>query len=265
MTSLPEKLRRGLRTHIVGREIHCHDLVTSTNDVAWELAKAGADEGTVVFAEEQAHGRGRLGRNWWSSRGKGILMSVVLRPLKHDSIVPVTTIIGALAAADAIRAAAQLPAMIRWPNDILIGDRKVGGILVEAQAGRRELVLGIGIDVAAWTGADRASMPTDVAEAATSLSDAAGEDLDRLALTRALLRKLDRWYQVKLDGDFDSINQRWRELSATLGQRLKLEEHGRIYEGTVIDIDVRFGLALRLERGAIRQFRGEHVSVIHHG
>lgn len=258
-----EQVRRGLATRIVGREIHAYDLVTSTNDVVWELAGRGAEEGTVVFAEEQTRGRGRLGRTWWSPRGKGIWMSVLLRPPVREGVVPMTTIIGALATADAIRSAARLPAMIRWPNDVIIEEKKAAGVLVEARVGSagRELVLGIGIDV----NAGAAEMPEEIAGLATSLSEAAGEEIDRPELARAVLQELDRWYQIKLDGDAEAVNRRWRELSATLGHRITLEERGRRYEGDVVDVDIRLGLALRLGRGGIRHFRGEHVSVIDHG
>ena len=239
-----------------------YDLVISTNDVAWELADRGSAEGTVVLAEEQTRGRGRLGRSWWSPRGRGIWMSVLLHPPTPEGAVPITTIVGALATADAIRETTRLPAMIRWPNDIIIDGRKVAGILVESRHGPRghEVVLGIGLDVSAA----EAEMPQDIAGLATSLSEALGERVDRVALARQLLTDLDRWYQVKLDRNIDRINQHWRELSATLGQRIVLEENGRRYEGEVADLDVTDGRALRLGRGNIRHFRGEHVSVIEH-
>lgn len=256
-------LKSGLATRIVGREIHARDLVVSTNDVLWELAKHGSEEGTVVFAEEQTAGRGRFGRNWWSPRGKGIWMSVLLRPPTREGTVPMTTIIGALATAEAVRSTTLLSAMIRWPNDILVEGRKVAGVLVEARTGRngRELVLGIGIDV----NARQAEMPDDIADLAISLSEATGEPVDEPGLAKVLLHELDRWYQVKLSGDIEAINRRWRELSATLDRRIVLDEHGRRYEGNVIDVDARLGLALRLDRGGIRHFRGEHVTVIRHG
>jgi len=260
--SAVKALKDGLATRIVGREIHARGLVASTNDVLWELADRGAEEGTVVFAEEQTAGRGRLGRSWWSPRGKGIWMSVLLRPPASDGTVPMTTIVGALATAEAVRSTTRLPAMIRWPNDILVEGKKAAGVLVEARTGRngRELVLGIGVDVNAM----QAEMPDDIADLAVSLSEAAGEPVDEPGLAKALLGELDRWYQVKLGGDIEAINRRWRELSATLDHRIVLEEHGRRYEGNVIDVDVRLGLALRLDRGGIRHFRGEHVSVVRH-
>jgi len=256
-------LRRRLPTRIVGREIHTYPLVTSTNDVLWELADQGAEEGTVVFAEEQTGGRGRMGRSWWSPRGRGIWMSVLLRPPTPEGAVPMTSIIGALATADAVRSITRLPAGIRWPNDVLVADRKVAGVLVERRrlAHGREVVLGIGVDVEG----SPADMPEGLADVAVSLSEAAGEPVDRLALARALLVELDRWYRTKLDRDIASINRRWRSSSVTLGRRAVVEEHGRRYAGEVIDVDVRFGLALRLDSGSIRHFRGEHVTVVEHG
>jgi len=261
--SFSKKVRQGLKTQIVGREIHAHKLVVSTNDVIWELADRGAAEGTVVFADEQTRGRGRLGRTWWSPRGQGIWMSVLLRPPARGGSVPMTTVVGALAVADAILAETRLPARIRWPNDVILDGKKVAGVLVEARerpAGR-ELVLGIGINVLGG----QSDMPSEFAGLATSLSEAAGREIERTAIARALLRELDRWYQIKLEGNADAVNERWRELSATLGSRIVLEEQGRRYEGDVIDVDVRLGLALRLSRGTIRNFRGEHVSVLRHG
>lgn len=258
-----ENLTRDLGARIVGRDIRVFDLVISTSDVVWQLADQGAEEGTAVFAEEQTRGRGRLGRSWWSPRGKGIWMSVLLRPPVTAETVPMTTIIGALAAAEAILATTRLPARIRWPNDVVVERKKVAGALVEARqaAGGRELVLGIGVDV----NIARRELPEEIAHLATSLSEAAGERINRLELARELLRRLDRWYQVELEQDIEAINERWRALSATLGEWIVLDEEGRRYEGTVADVDVRFGLALRLSRGNIRHFRGEHVTVIQHG
>jgi BirA family biotin operon repressor/biotin-[acetyl-CoA-carboxylase] ligase len=256
----PAAIRKGLRSRLIGREVIVRQAVPSTNDIALELAEAGADEGLAVFAEEQTAGRGRLGRTWWSPRGGGLWLSILLRP-RSDGGVPIVTIVGALGVADAIRSETGLPAMIRWPNDVLVDGRKVSGVLVEARqrAGGPALVLGIGLDV----GVARAAMPPELANVAVSLSDALGRPVDRVAMARSLLAALDRWYRIALDGDLAAINDRWRELSATLGETITLCEHARTYHGTVIDVDVRLGLALRLDRGAVRHFRGEHVSLVH--
>jgi BirA family biotin operon repressor/biotin-[acetyl-CoA-carboxylase] ligase len=257
-----EAIRSGLRARQIGRDIIVRQWVTSTNDIAWELADAGADEGLVVFAEEQTAGRGRLGRSWWSPRGGGLWMSVLLRPSGWDGTVPIVTIIGALAVADAVRERTDLPAMIRWPNDVLVDDRKIAGVLVEARqtTAGRALVAGIGIDV----GLAQAELPPELVKLAVSIAAALGKPVNRVAIARAVLESLDRWYRVALDGDLDAVNGRWRELSVTLGRTVTLEEHGRRYRGTVIDVDVRLGLALRLDRGAVRHFRGEHVSLVAH-
>ncbi len=258
--SLLKELERGLPTRVIGRKVRVYDVVTSTNDLLWELSDRGAEEGTAVFADGQTHGRGRLGRSWWSPTGKGIWMSVLLRPPTAEGAVPMTTIVGALATADAVRATTRLPALIRWPNDILVRGKKAAGVLVEARAAPngRILVLGIGIDV----NASRSEMPQDIAKLATSLSEEANEEINRLELAKSLLGELDRWYQIELEQDTETINQRWRSLSATLGSRIVLEQGRQRYEGTVFDVDVRFGLALRLDRGGIKHFRGEHVTVL---
>ena len=258
-----DELARGLETAVIGRRIYVFDLVISTNDVLWELADRGAEEGTAVFAEEQTRGRGRLGRSWWSPRGRGIWMSVLLRPPLREESIPMTTILGALAASDAIHAVTMLPVAVRWPNDVLVEGRKAAGVLAEARQSTkgRELVLGIGMNV----NVSRSEMPPEIADAATSLSEATGEPVDRTELARCLLAELNRWYERQLAGQIEEINLRWRALSATLGRNIVLEEHGRRYEGTVIDVDASLGLALRLGRGTIRHFRGEHVTVVKHG
>jgi BirA family biotin operon repressor/biotin-[acetyl-CoA-carboxylase] ligase len=254
------RLKDGLHTRLVGRDIHVYDRVISTNDVLWELAARGAEEGTVVFADEQTAGRGRLGRTWWSPPGVGIWMSVLLKSGSPGGAVPTMTLAGALAVADAVRAETGLDAMIRWPNDVLVAGRKVAGVIVEARAGRShtDLVLGMGVDV----NAAPEDLPPELAGRATSLSAAAGRPVDRLRLARRLLTELDRWEQLELEGETGAIRRRWRELSATLGGRTCVEERGRRYSGTVIDLDAELGLVLRLDRGGIRHFRGEHVGLV---
>ena len=186
-------ISQGIGTRIIGRRIHVFELVISTNDVVWELADRGAAEGTVVFAEGQTGGRGRLGRSWWSPRSKGIWMSVLLRPPRSGGSIPMTTIIGALATADAIRGETNLPAFIRWPNDVLVDGRKVAGVLVEARDGAagRELVLGIGIDV----NIDRAEIPGELAAVAAAAAPVVKDrlldlHLDQLARKGSVKRSI---------------------------------------------------------------------------
>jgi len=131
---LAYEIARGLGTAAIGTQVECHDRVGSTNDLSWQRVYEGAPEGHVTFAEEQAAGRGRMGRTWECRPGNGILMSVVLRPPLAANEGPLLTVMASVATAQAVHERFRLAALIRWPNDITISGRKVGGILVEARS-----------------------------------------------------------------------------------------------------------------------------------
>lgn len=241
-----EAIRSGLRTRGVGRRIICVEVCGSTNDLAWKEAVEGAPEGTVVFAEEQTAGRGRFGRSWVAPRGKAILCSILLRPKIETERVPLVTALGALAVADV----AGPEARIRFPNDVMLGDRKVAGILVEARfvGSRPDLfILGIGLNVNAH--------PPGVN--ATSL----GPEVSRQAKARELLEAVEAWYR-RLEGPLEDFRRPWRERSFILGRRVRVKEAGRGVEGTVEDVDPIDGMVLRLDTGHLRHFRGEHVEYL---
>ncbi|MBM4042537.1 MAG: biotin--[acetyl-CoA-carboxylase] ligase, partial [Planctomycetes bacterium] len=159
-------IRERLGGRWAGAEVRVLTSVTSTSDVAWAWAGAGCPEGTAVFAEEQVRGRGRFGRTWHSPRGRSILVSVVLRPPGEDVSPAHLTALGAVAAAEAIEAEAPLQAEIRWPNDVMLGGRKVAGVLVECRGGRvTPSVIGIGINA----NTRREEFPGELLGVATSL------------------------------------------------------------------------------------------------
>jgi BirA family biotin operon repressor/biotin-[acetyl-CoA-carboxylase] ligase len=243
MRLTPEGIGSGLRTRVIGRRIVCVDVCASTNDLAWKEAMEGAPEGTVVFAEEQTAGRGRFGRSWVAPRGKALLCSILLRPEIDLERVPLVTAVGALAAADV----AGKEARIRFPNDVMLGGRKLAGILVEARfvGSRPDLfVLGIGLNVNAH--------PPGVGAASL------GPGVPREAAARALLEAVEDWYG-RLGGSLRDFRKAWRERSFILGRRVRVKEAGRAVEGTVEDVDPIDGVILRLDTGHLRSFRGEHV------
>lgn len=243
----PESIRARLHTRVVGKRILCVELCASTNDVAWQAALDGAPDGTAVFAEEQTQGRGRLGRTWTSPRGTNLLVSIVLRPRLEIERVPLITALGALAVTDAV----DLPARVRFPNDIVVDGRKLAGILVESRfiSERPDLfILGIGLNVNAH--------PPDLP--ATSLAQEKGREQSRTIVARALLEAVDEWY-ARLDGPLKPWQKAWRERSDLLGREVRIRERGRSTAGTVDDMDPIEGIVLRLASGHVRSFRGEHV------
>lgn len=170
-------------------KLHFSPATQSTNSDAVEAARAGAPHGSVYFADEQMAGRGRGGNAWHSAAGVGIYVSILLRPRMAAARLPLLPLAAGLAAADAVRAVSGLVTDLRWPNDILIGPRKAGGILVEAHTERNALgyaVFGIGINV------HQRSFPLDLATQATSLDLEAGRRIARQPLLAALLKSLER-------------------------------------------------------------------------
>jgi len=201
---------------LLGKSIVYYDSVDSTNTAAYLLAKEGAKEGTVVVAESQKKGKGRLARHWTSPKHKGIYMSIILRPDLTPYEAPKLTLITAVSVCQAIRSATGATTLIKWPNDILIDSKKVSGILIEMEAEQdfvKFIVLGIGINV----NTSRSDLP----KGATSISDEIGSKVDRVELLKAILQSMESNYKIFREQGFQPIRKEWRNLSATLGKRVR--------------------------------------------
>ncbi|NQT20191.1 MAG: biotin--[acetyl-CoA-carboxylase] ligase [Planctomycetes bacterium] len=254
----PDEIREGLGTRIIGRDVIAYDRVASTNDIAWELAEGGAGEGIVVLAEEQSSGRGRLGRRWHSPRG-GLWMSIVVRPDPPEGGATALTMAASVAVARAIRSCPGCHATIRWPNDILLGGMKVAGVLVETRSTgnvQGAFILGIGVDV------NCPEFPEDIKGIATAVSQHASGPVRRAEVARSILQNLDELYLRISDGEHAAIGQEWLAMSSTIGRRITIIQNGRTYKGEVVDMDPIDGLMVRLDRGFVRNFKGEHVAVV---
>jgi len=258
---IAREISRNLHTRVVGGRIIVLDRVGSTNDVAWRETNKGAPDGTAIFAEEQTTGRGRMGRTWIASRESALIMSVVLRPdldAQHGCLMTVTS---AVAVAQALLDGLPIQPRIRWPNDIMIGERKVAGILVESRnlSWGAAYVVGIGLNVSTAP----EDFPADFCRTATCLTREAGVPVDRTAIAQAILQALDRWYRDLNFGDYGRIAQRWRELSSTLGKRVLLIDNGEEWRGRVLDLSLEDGLIVRLDEGLTRIFHPSTVTLRH--
>ena len=207
----------------------------STNRWLLEQAREGAPEGLVAVADHQTAGRGRLGRSWTAPAGASLLTSVLLRPgLAPDSLHLVTTAV-ALAAADACEQVAGVAVELKWPNDLLLGGRKVAGILAEADLagpGRAPaVVVGIGLNVN-WPG----DLPADLAATATSLDRAAAGPVDREQLLVTLLLGLERRYSALLDGGGPDLASEYRSRCSTIGREVRVELADETFSGTATDV-----------------------------
>jgi len=217
---LPSEIQIGLKTKIVGAEMHYHPSVDSTNRVAKALAYHGAQDGTIVVAEEQTFGKGRLERHFYSPRGKGIWFSIILRPNFLPKDAPKCTLMAAVAVAEAMNRF-NLKPEIKWPNDILFDGRKIVGILTEitGELGKISyLVIGVGINV----NISREEFPEDLRDIAASLSEINGENISRVQFFRAVLEEFDKLYLQVSENGFDDVLNRWKKYNVTLGKNIRV-------------------------------------------
>ncbi len=214
-------IEKSLTTRWLGQHvIHYFDVVGSTNTEAKRLAREGAPEGTLIVADAQTKGRGRLGRSWVSPPGTGLYLSIILRPDCPADWLPKLTLTTGIAVASAIRQTGLMP-QLKWPNDILIADRKVGGILTEAVFDRKRInfaVLGIGVNV----NMERNELPISIRNLAISLRLGLGEPLSRIHLIQSLLQQMEQWYESCQTGLFTTILETWCKFDATLGREVEV-------------------------------------------
>ncbi len=238
-------IERELDTRRVGRSVICFDEVDSTNDLAFDSARRPNADGLVVLAESQRRGRGRRGRRWLSSPGAGVLMSVLLldehEKLPHEAL----TIAAGLAVAEGVEAACALAPQVKWPNDVLIDDAKLAGVLVEIRrvSQRRAVVVGIGLNVDATPPAGEVDRP------AACLRDHLGYSPERNEIVRHILRRLDDWTGRILAGRWENLHSAWLARCGMLNRRVSVLCAGRRYDGRVLDIRPLEGLILRCDDG----------------
>lgn len=257
---LLRRARGELKTEFVGRKVLHFEEVTSTNEVAKEMARRGAEEGVVVIAEAQSRGRGRLGRRWISPRG-GVWLTVILRPTISPEAALRMQFITAVSVARAIEETLGLEVEVKWPNDILIHGRKVCGILTESglRGGELEFVaLGVGINA----NIDINAFPEDLRESVTSLREEAKHEVSRRFLLKSLLANLERYYVKFLRGEFDQILDEWRSLTSMLGKRVVVTNLHEKIEGEAVDVDQDGALVIRLDGGPLRRVLSGDATVI---
>ncbi|NLM29170.1 MAG: biotin--[acetyl-CoA-carboxylase] ligase [Methanomicrobiales archaeon] len=251
---LPYEIHKKLRTRTIGKQIRYFDRTASTSWVGKQLAGEIDPEklhGMVIIAEEQTGGFGRLGRAWVSPAG-GIWITIVLKPGIPIDRLFMITMAGSIAIARAIRKEYGLSALIKWPNDIFIGDKKIGGLLLELEAEADAIhyaLLGIGIDA----NISLADLPPNLKDVVTSLHVEVGHEVDRVALLARVLREFELRYQQLEDGEYDSIVREWKSLSLTLEQRVAIRTINKTFEGEAIDIDSHGALIIRRDNGKIER------------
>jgi BirA family transcriptional regulator, biotin operon repressor / biotin---[acetyl-CoA-carboxylase] ligase len=256
----PSLIRPELGENEIGHRMVHYFRADSTNAIAGRMAAEGAPHGTVVVAEEQTAGRGRFGRAWFSEKSSGIYASVVLRPPLAPASAPALTLMAGLAVHRALSASSGLRFDIRWPNDLLVGGKKVCGILTEMSAELDRLhsvVLGIGINV------NHSRMPEELSAIATSLRIEAGKPLSRAHLLVEVLKELEQQYHLLIAEGPAPIARAWAGASSFAeGRRVRVVANGGDYTATTAGLEPTGALRLRREGGElISVVSGEVVEI----
>ncbi|KOS69138.1 biotin--acetyl-CoA-carboxylase ligase [Lysinibacillus contaminans] len=258
----PMQIELFLNTERFGRTIHHFDVVDSTQTIAHKLAQEGAPDGTIVIGEEQTAGRGRMARPWESAHGTGIWMTIIVRPDVTPQQASSYTLVVAVAVSKAIKALYKnVEPAIKWPNDLLINGKKCTGILTEMQAEAdcvQALLVGIGINA----NQVEADFSPEIADIATSLRLAAGEEINRAALVATILQYLEQYTEIFVKESFTSIKKEWEQASCTIGQRIEVTTIRERFEGVASGITDEGVLQLRQDDGTVRTIYSGDVRII---
>lgn len=255
----PLEMEPHLTTKTFGRQYEYTLQVESTNSKARTLAMEGAPQGTVVVAEEQVAGKGRVNRGWYSPYGKGLWFSLILRPSFLPVEAPKCTLMAAVALVKAFRQLGLKTAGIKWPNDILVGTHKLVGILTEMSGTMEEIayiVMGIGINIS--TTEDE--LPDELKGIATSLA-IEGLKVDRREAFAVILQCLENQYNKVLKEGFHSTLEEWKMYSVTLNQEVEVRAPGNTYEGKAIDLDQDGNLLVQRPNGQVERIVAGDVSI----
>jgi BirA family transcriptional regulator, biotin operon repressor / biotin---[acetyl-CoA-carboxylase] ligase len=254
------KIRLGLQTKSLGRVIHYEESVQSTQRIAHVLAGDGASEGTLVIADEQTAGRGRLMREWHSSKGTGIWMSLILKPLLSPQKAPQFTLITAVAVVQAIEEVTDLHPQIKWPNDILIDGKKVTGILTELQAESdkiNSIIIGIGMNV----NHTNEHFPDELQKIATSLAIEQGEPLSRSEIVQKVLERIEALYSMYMKEGFTPVKLLWESYAISIGKKIRARTINGTIEGRALGITDEGVLKIEDSAGTIHQIYSADIEV----
>lgn len=246
----------GLTTEFIGQSVEFLLETDSTNIQALRLARAGAKEGTVVAADSQSKGKGRLGREWISPKGVNLYTSVILRPPTAPHEAQAYSLLSGVALAEAIEECSSIRPTVKWPNDVLLGGLKVGGILLEMSSDTdtiNHLVIGIGVNL----NMDVTDTPEEIRSIATSIYLKSGKKVDRTKFAQLLYSRLEKWYKVILSKGSEPICEAWRAYFDLEGKKVRLssgrDKAGTTTEGICMGIDPDGAILIRTKGGELQR------------
>ncbi|HEC82011.1 MAG TPA: biotin--[acetyl-CoA-carboxylase] ligase [Thermoplasmatales archaeon] len=241
----PEEVCPKLNTKIIGKNLYYFKTLSSTNLYAKELINKGAEEGTVVVADTQTKGKGRKNREWFSPSG-GLWFSVILYPEKlQPNKSMLLTMAASIAVVEAIKTVTETESKIKWPNDVLINNKKVCGILTELDAELDKInhaIIGIGINV-------NNELKKDLKEKATTLRNEVGTKVPRVKLLKTILKHLDENYAELLKGKNDVVRKKWIQYSKIVGKKITVKDENTVIKGVVEKVDEEGYLILQTKEG----------------
>lgn len=244
------------------KDIIVHDSVESTNDMAMSLVtKGGIVPGTVIVADQQTKGKGRLNRTWESPAGMNIYISLIIRPELEPKDSTMLTILAAVAGALAMQRSCNIPVSIKWPNDLVISNRKLGGILTEVRADPDRVaaaVIGMGINV----NMDFKGLPEVIRDIATSVRLETGKNHSRNEIIIQLLKEFELWYNILKNEGKKSLLDAWRKNSSTLGRKISVVIQDVSWSGIAEDIDDNGMLILKMRSGKRKTISSGDISFL---
>jgi BirA family biotin operon repressor/biotin-[acetyl-CoA-carboxylase] ligase len=249
-----QELLEGLTTKVVGNKIFVFEKIDSTNACARTLGDAETPEGAVVVADFQTNGRGRQGRMWVSEPESNLLFSVLLRPSVKIEMAGLLTLYASTAVARAIEQCIGEPVECKWPNDLLLHDKKFCGILLEnsfQQSGLGYAVVGVGINV------NQRSLPPEISGRATSLTLETGREYDRKKVLHSILNEMDSLYGSACKGDFAFVVAEWTRRCLMFGKGVKVQQQDDIMEGMALRLNYDGGLVISTGTGQRTVYAGD--------
>jgi len=249
---LTSEIESGLNCQLLGQSVVSLAETDSTNVLARRLGEEGALEGTVVVADRQSAGRGRLGRRWESPPGINLYCSILLRPKIPVQQAPQLTFLSAVAVVETLKEVCHLSAEVKWPNDILVGGAKISGLLNEMNAETEQIhfvILGVGVNL----NMTEAQFPDILNYPATSVLLETGKPVDRLIFLQAFLQRLDLYYAEFLKEGFSPVRRRWEKLCNMMNMQVEVDQGGGSLCGTVVGLDTEGALRLQLDNGQVER------------
>ena len=246
--------------NLLGKELYIYREVSSTNSVAQFIARSGVPDGTIVMSMSQTSGRGRMKRQWTCPEGKGILMSMVLRPEISIRLVPQLTLLCGVVVAETIKKVTGCATGIKWPNDIVMSGKKVCGILAQSSFSKSRteyVIMGVGINV----NQEINQLPPDCQETSTSLRLELGQNVSRFRVLKQFILTWEEHYRGFLQGGHPYLRTQWLENNVTLGRNVSLNKEKGLVQGVAMDISERGGLIVSFPDGSSEEFLAEDLSL----